>query len=172
MHSRDGRILAAYRSDRTAAELGLNVWMSNQVGGLRTVGSANRENAMTRTPGRPGAARASRIRFSSVGASGAPEAFTLTPDAQAQHDLLARPRWSLSSRRPPCSNLARRVLGWPPLSVLCQTLAAHVLGGEGVRRRWGRRWLWRQTRRRRHFWLLCLRCLLHPLGEIWRGRRI
>jgi len=70
MRSRDGRILAAYRSDRTAAELSLNVWMSNQVGGLRTVGSANRENAMTRTPGRPGAARASRIRFSSVGASG------------------------------------------------------------------------------------------------------
>jgi hypothetical protein len=35
---------------------------------------------MTRTPGLPGVARASRIRFSSAGAiGGASEAFTLTP---------------------------------------------------------------------------------------------
>src|SRR5262245_31199685 len=36
--------------------------------------------AMTRTPGLPGVARASRIRFSSAGAIGSPpKAFTLTP---------------------------------------------------------------------------------------------
>src|SRR3989442_3396109 len=43
-------------------------------------GSTQNCLAMTRTPGRPRAASASRIRFSSVGAiEGAPEAFTLTP---------------------------------------------------------------------------------------------
>src|SRR5215469_13986415 len=69
------------------------------------------------------------------------------------------------SRCTPSSNLPARVLGWPLLGVLGRSLSAHVLEGETLRGRWGRRRLWRQTRRGRHIWLLCLRCLLHALGQ-------
>src|SRR5262249_59568472 len=63
-------------------------------------GSTPNYLAMTRTPGRPGAARAPPIRVSSVGAIGALEAFTLSPDPR-------KPRHGLV----PPSSLARTPVG-------------------------------------------------------------
>src|SRR5215813_11288220 len=67
------------------------------------------------------------------------------------------------SRRAPSSNLPTRLPSWPLLGVFGRSRSAHVLEGEWLRGRWGRRRFWRQTRHWRNIWLLCLRCLLHAL---------
>jgi hypothetical protein len=55
------------------------------------------------------------------------------------------PLASSSLRFPLCPNLPPRVLGWPLLGMLAQSISADVLEGERLRGRLGRRRLWPQS---------------------------